>query len=66
MGGLRGYRHVSGVPGIGSLLVVLGTVVGYGSVVCSIVGLIAVLADTGGSLWFLIATWHDGSMWDRS
>lgn len=58
------YRHISGAPLIGTLLVVAGAVIGFGSVVPAAVGLAAVAFDTGGSIWFLIATWQDSSLWD--
>lgn len=64
-GSLAGYRHVSGVPMIGTLLVVLGMLIGFGSVAPAVLGLVAVGADTGGSGWFLIATWRDTSLWDE-
>jgi hypothetical protein len=64
-GSLDGYNHVSGLPVIGSVLVVIGTVVGFGSALCVVLGLLAVALDTGGSVWFLVATWKDSSLWDR-
>ncbi len=60
------YRHVSGFPLIGTLVVVLGGVIGFGSILCAALGLLAVALDTGGSVWFLIATWRDLSVWDRA
>jgi hypothetical protein len=57
-------RNVSGVPVVGTLLVVIGTVLGFGSVLCALLGLVVVAVDTGGSLWFLLSTWRDGSFWD--
>jgi hypothetical protein len=64
-GTLDGYKHVSGFPMLGSLLVVVGTLVGFGSALCAALGLLVVALDTGGSVWFLIATWKDSSLWDR-
>lgn len=64
-GSLEGYKHVSGIPMIGSLLVVAGTVLGFGAAFCAGLGLLAVALDTGGTPWFLIATWKDSSFWDR-
>jgi hypothetical protein len=63
-GSLDGYKHVSGLPLLGSLLVVVGTVVAFGSGLCAALGLLAVAVDTGGSVWFLIATWKHSSLWD--
>ena len=57
-GSIEGYRHVSGFPLIGSVLVVIGAAVGFGSALCATLGLLAMALDTGGSVWFLIATWE--------
>ncbi len=58
------YHWVSGIPVIGSLLIVAGVLVGFGGVLPATLGIVAFLLDTGGALWFLIATWHDASLWD--
>ncbi len=63
-GSLDEYKHVSGLPMIGSLLVVVGAVLAFGSTLAAGLGLVAVAIDTGGSVWFLIATWKDSSFWD--
>lgn len=64
-GSLDGYKRISGFPVIGSLVVVAGVVVGFGSGLCVALGLIAIGLDVNGSVWFLIATWRDSSLWDR-
>jgi hypothetical protein len=56
-GSLDGFRHVSGLPMVGTLLVVVGALIGFGSALCAVLGLLAVGIDTGGSVWFFIATW---------
>ena len=58
------YRNVSGIPLIGTLLVIAGTVVGWSSVVPALLGLVALLLDTGGLPWFIVGTWCDRSFWD--
>ena len=58
------YRYISGIPVIGTLLVIAGVVVAFGGVQSGILGMIAVLLDTGGLPWFLVATWRDASLWD--
>lgn len=63
-GSLEGYRHVSGLPMVGTLLVVIGTLLGFGSMAVTVLGLAAFAADTGGTVWFVIATWRDSSLWD--
>lgn len=60
------YRHVSGLPMVGTLLVVAGGLIGFGSAICAALGLLAVGIDTGGSVWFLLATWKDAPLWDQS
>ena len=58
------YRHISGIPGVGTLLVVVGGLSGFGGVVSALMGIAVMLLDTGGSFWFLLATWGDSSFWD--
>ena len=58
------YKHVSGYPIIGSILVCLGVLFSFGSIGSALLGLICFAFDTGGSVWFLIATWKDNSLWD--
>ncbi len=65
-GSLDNYTHVSGLPMIGTLVVVAGAVLAFGSALCAGLGLLAIGLDTGGSVWFLIATWKDTSLWDRA
>lgn len=59
-----GMRYVSGVPAIGTLLVVVGGVLGFGDWRSTAIGLAVLAADTGGLPWFLIYTWDDCSLWD--
>mgnify|MGYP001812150322 CR=1 FL=1 len=63
-GSRDGYRHISGVPLIGTVLVLIGAALGFGDVPTAVLGLIVMSVDTGGSVWFLIATWRDASFWD--
>ena len=63
-GAFDAYKHVSGIPIIGTLVIVVGAVLGFGSALCSALGLVAMALDTGGSVWFLVATWRDVSLWD--
>jgi hypothetical protein len=59
------YRNVSGLPLIGTLLVLAGGVLGFGTLIPTILGMVAILLDTGGPFWFLITTWQDTSLWDK-
>ena len=63
-GSMDGYRHVSGIPIIGTLLLSIGAMLGFGAVGSALIGIGAFALDTGGSVWFVIATWHDHSFWD--
>lgn len=63
-GSTRGMRHVSGLPALGTFLVVAGGVVGFADWRSAAAGLVALALDTGGLPWFLLATWADRSLWD--
>ena len=63
-GSMEGYRFVSGLPLVGSVLVIAAGVFGFGALPTAVVGLVTLALDTGGLPWFLIATWRDGSLWD--
>ena len=63
-GSLEQYRFVSGFPMVGTILVLVGGLLGFGSVVTASVGLVAMSLDTGSSIWFVLATWKDSSFWD--
>lgn len=66
-GSMDGFRRVSGIPIVGSILVLLGALFGFGALGLgtALLGLASVGFDTGGSVWFLIYTWRDSSLWDR-
>jgi hypothetical protein len=63
-GSLEGFRNVSGIPIIGTVLGFVGTVFGFGAIGSALIGIAAFVLDTGGSGWFVIATWRDRSLWD--
>jgi hypothetical protein len=58
-------RNVSGLPLVGTLLVVLGGIAGFGDWRVGVIGLVVLALDTGGSPWFLVATWRDSGLWDE-
>ncbi|HEY1110550.1 MAG TPA: hypothetical protein VGE76_18005 [Opitutaceae bacterium] len=64
-GTMDGYRNVSGIPLIGTLLLCVGTLTGFGAVGSAAIGIAAFVLDTGGAGWLVIATWRDGSFWDK-
>ena len=63
-GSMDGYRHVSGFPLVGTLMVTWAGAWGFGELPTAVVGLAASVLDTGGLPWFLVMTWRDRSMWD--
>ena len=63
-GSVDGYRRVSGIPVLGTVLATTGGLLGFGSVTCAVIGLLSVAIDTGGSIWLVISTWRDASFWD--
>jgi len=60
---MDGYRHVSGLPMIGTVLLTLGALFGFGAIGSALIGVGAFVLDTGGSVWFLVCTWRDRSFW---
>ena len=58
------YKPVSGIPLIGSVLVILGGLFSFGAIGSAILGLIVYAFDTGGIIWFIVCTWKDHSLWD--
>jgi hypothetical protein len=61
---MEGYQFVSGAPLVGTLFVVAAGLLGFGNLPTAVVGLLALVLDTGGLPWFLAMTWHDRSFWD--
>ena len=60
------HRHVSGLPMIGTILAVAGYLASFGSIATTALGLAVLAIDTGGTPWFLAATWNDESLWAGS
>ena len=63
-GSLDGIPHVSGFPIVGTILVLLSGIFGFGAIGTSLLGMLALALDTGGAPWLLITTWRDSSLWD--
>lgn len=59
VGSLDGYRHVSGIPMIGWIGLILALLAGWGAPGTAAVGLVLCFLDTGGLFWFLVAVWRD-------
>lgn len=65
-GSLEGISNISGIPLIGTILVIFGGAFGVGAIGTALLGLLVLALDTGGAPWFLISTWRDSSFWDSS
>jgi len=62
-GSMDGYRFVSGFPLVGYLGLVVALYLGWGAPGTAMIGLAICFLDTGGLVWFLLATWRDSSLW---
>lgn len=62
-GSLDGIRHISGIPLVGNILVMLGMLLGFGSLGSTLLGLLAIAIDIGGLPWLLVAIWRDTEFW---
>lgn len=60
----RSTRNVSVVPLIGTVLICIGLLVGFGAIGTAIMGIVAFVLDTGSTGWFVICTWKDQGLWD--
>ncbi len=60
---LEGDNHASGFPVVGSILTVAAVSVGWAQMPVAITGLILLLADVGGTVWFLAIMSRDRSFW---
>lgn len=63
-GSLEGYRFVSGLPVVATLVQVSGCVAAFGSPTVGFLGIVSCLIDADGLSWFPVVTWKDGSLWD--
>jgi uncharacterized BrkB/YihY/UPF0761 family membrane protein len=63
-GSFNGIKNVSGLPLLGTVLVVAAGIIGFADWRSTTVGLVALVLDTGGLPWFPLMTWSDRSMWD--
>jgi len=63
-GSMESYKFVSGLPLIPALMIVFSAIHLTPLIWPCVVASILLLVDTGGPLWFLIATWKDDSFWN--
>ena len=57
---------MSGLPLIGTAILNVAGILGFGTMPTAVIGLVALALDTGGLPWFLVVTWHDKSFWDSN
>jgi hypothetical protein len=65
-GSWEGYHFVSGLPIVGTAIVMAGVLLSFGHVATALLGLLVLLMDTAGLPWFLAATWRDRELWDEA
>lgn len=58
------YHGPSVFPLFGDILVVLSSLLSFGTVGTAAIALCVVATDTGGSPYFILATWRDSGVWD--
>jgi hypothetical protein len=63
-GSLAGQRTVLPLPILCTLLGIIGSTVGFGSIACAMMGVLAMLLDTGGAGWYAFLTWDSPEFWD--
>lgn len=62
-GSSDGYKHASGIPVIGSILTAAAILAGWGQMPVAVASLFLLLADVGGTVWFLAIMSRDSSFW---
>jgi hypothetical protein len=60
-GSMTRYRFASGIPAIGTFLILTGGLLGFGNRTTALTGIVLLLLDTGGLPWFVVATLNDRS-----
>ena len=63
---LEGYKHVSGIPVVGTVLTALAIAFAWGSASVAMIGILLLLVDTGGSFVFLLVVARDKSFWTEA
>jgi hypothetical protein len=62
-GRMDGFRFASGMPLIGTIFILIESILGFGSLYTSLLVLLAYVLDTGGFPWLLVMTWRDDGVW---
>jgi hypothetical protein len=63
-GSLQGLKNVSVFPAIGTGLIVLAGLIGFGDRFTAVLGLLAAVLDTGGLPWVFLSIWTHPELWD--
>jgi hypothetical protein len=63
-GTMDGYRFISGLPIIGTIVGVFTCLTGFGEITPTLLALTIFMIDTAGLPWFTYATWKDQGFWD--
>jgi hypothetical protein len=61
---LNAVTRSSVIPILGTILLSIGVLDGFGATGSALIGLAVFALDTGGSGWFVLSTWHDRGLWD--
>lgn len=63
---MKGYKHASGIPLVGSILVSIAVLVAWGKLSVAATSLLILFADTGSVVWLFAALARDRSFWSES
>jgi hypothetical protein len=63
---MNGYKHASGIPLVGSILVAIAVLVAWGKLSVAATSLLILFADTGSVVWLFAALARDRSFWSES
>ena len=62
---MEGFSPSSVLPMLGTLLVIVACVLGFGDNIVATCCLVAICLDIGGVPWLIWSTWNDESFWDE-
>lgn len=62
-GSLEGYKFVSGIPAVGTVMVAAAVVAGWGQMPVAVAGFVLLLGDVGGTVWLLVSIGRDRTFW---
>jgi hypothetical protein len=62
-GSMEGYRFVSSFPIVGTVFLLIESILGFGSLYTALLVLFGYFLDTGGLPWLVVMTWRDRDFW---